>query len=81
MTIKESKMEGKLWTMKWKVRDIIYPYENGSFAWYKKNRYALVLKVDNKGFPLQAKYFYNWEVVRLLEFLMEIGVVKWKRKQ
>jgi len=50
-----------------KIDKIIYPDENGTAIWYKRNRYDVVCGNI-------TTFFYNWEVIRLLEFLIEQDV-------
>ena len=47
------------------INKIVYPDENGTAIWYKKNRYDIV--VENKTY-----FIYNYQVIKLLEILIEL---------
>lgn len=49
-----------------KIKKIVYPHYNGTAVWYKRNRYDVVLENGDKIF------IYDWNVIRLLEFLIEL---------
>lgn len=60
---------------KYKKYDWIYPNENGTDNILKKNRWDLILETNKEGKPTYKVFFYNIEVVRLFELLIEMGII------
>ncbi len=58
-----------------KVGDIIYPANNETNGWFKKERWDLVTKVSSKGYILNKSYIWDYATVRTIELMRKLDAI------
>lgn len=76
-------MREKTFTLKSEVGEIIYPVENGTAKFGKKDRWDLVIAVDYRGYVREFVPIQDSKVLRAIEIIRRDPqlIELWKRKK
>lgn len=58
---------------KYKIGDIIYPFYNNTYQWYRNNVWSVVVKIDKKGNWKHIKSWYCQECAELHSMFLKQG--------
>lgn len=65
----------------YKVGEIIYPHYNKTGTSFKKSRWDLILKVNDKGNPIETRFIWDFATVRAIELMQELEASQSKSKE